>query len=346
VSIVARSAGSPNAEALARQLEGALVRVVADPGPDDPTRANRLAKEAWLPWSRSATHHLVIPDDVVLHPDFLRQARDAVASQPDAVLSFFAEWGSPASHALRIAAFSGRAWVAQPDTYLSTIAMVMPVTAAAAFSETLDPESTAPDDEAAFAFVRSQGLAHFVSNPNLVQLSSSDGDGGNSRATCFLPDEVAPASWWRGGPLTALPRIPAIDWRSGEPMILDAPVRDGDPWRARPWQESGGPHVRRFTRIVRDRLLCTEVARADLRAAAALLGAATVLSDQLVLAAEFAAAPTDFGESCARESAATLPDGALRQVVGALAQAETAAEIRAAFLAIHDDVRDVLQGLA
>ncbi len=339
VSIVASSSRTSGAAALAERLSDMPVRIIADPDPGRPLSVNGLAKQAWLPWARRATHHLVLQDDVLIPAKLARQVADAAAGQPTAALSFFSEWGSSTSHALRVAAFAGRAWVGQPDTYLSTIAMLLPVDVAAAFSDAIDPTSPVPDDEAAFAFVRSRGLSHYASNPNLVQLPST----GDSRATVFLPDAAAPRSWWRSAPLDALREIPAIDWREGEPISYEAPLVPGEDWRVRPRGESVSPHARRLTRILRDRLLCSEVARSDLRAAAALLGAATVLCDQMTLASQFGAAPSGFGELAAREAAATLAAGTLRQRVSALVEGdEGAEEIRTAFLGIHDDVRDVL----
>lgn len=341
VAVMARSGRQAGARALAAQLTDVPVRIVSgrSVGEGDPITPSRVAKVAWQPWTRTASHHLVVQDDVVLHPEFLRQVKDAVAARPDAVLSFFTEWGSYTSHALRVAAFSGRPWVAQPDDYLSTIAMAMPAGIARAFAESIDSQSPAPDDETVFDFVRAHQLPHFASNPNLVQLA---GPGDASRATAFLPELVAPARWWTGEPLTELQAIPAIDWQAGEPVSFEAGA-NGGPWTVRPRRESTGPHARRLTRIARDRLLVTRAAGSDLRAAAAMLGAATVLCDQLVVASAYGPEPADYGESCARESAATLPVGTLRSAVPALEDAEVAAEVRAAFLAIHDDAQEVLR---
>ena len=343
VSVRALPGGESRAVALAEALRPFPVRVVAD-AVEEPERRG-TPRPAWRPWSPGASHHLVLSGSATVHPAFLAQTRDAVARQPDALLSFFTAWDSYASHAVRIAAFAGRAWVTPPGKTLSAVATVLPVAMAAEFAEG-DARSPASEGEALFRFARSRGLASYASNPSLVEFcSASTTSPEPERATAFLADTEAPASWWGRDPLSVPTQIPAIHVRDGEPVSFEAPREGDDRWRIRSRRPIPAPHSRRLTRIVRDRLLCTEVARSDLRAAASLLGAASVLCDQLVLAARIGPPPEGFGELSAREAAASLPLGTLHRVIEPLSREDARAEVRTAFIAIRDDVLDVLDDL-
>lgn len=345
VSIPARPGTEVRAQDLALRLDGAAVQVVAEPAETSSRR--RRDRPSWRPWMRRASHHLVLHGDAVPHPDLLAQLHAAVAAQPDAMLSMFTPWDSYASHAVRIAAFAGRPWVTPPGKTLTPIATVLPADAAAEFADAADPRAMSNEGEALLRFARARGLAHYASNPSLVQVHAGRHDRSvdEAAATAFLPETAPPASWWCGEPLPTPRRLPVIHVRDGEPVSYEAPEGADDRWRIRSRRELATPHSRRLMRVVRDRLHCTETARSDLRAAASLLGAARVLCDQLVLAEASGPTPEGFGGLCARESAATLPLGSLRLTVPALATEDGAAEIRAAFVGIHDDVLEVLDGL-
>ncbi|MFD7870292.1 hypothetical protein ACFV3I_07300 [Microbacterium sp. NPDC059771] len=347
VSIRALPGLENRAVALAHELRSAPVQIVSDG--IEPSARRGSPRPVWQPWSRRATHHLVLSGDVDAHPALLAQVRDAVRRQPAAVLSFFSGWDTYASHAVRIAAFAGRPWVAPPGKTASVVATVLPVAVAAELAAA-DDSAPVDDGEALFRVIRSRGLSHFASNPSLVQVADLRPDGAGAaraeRATAFLPTAEAPAAWWAGDPLPTPMQVPAIHVSDGEPVSYEAPLDGDDRWRIRSRRAIPAPHSRRLTRIIRDRLLCTEVARSDLRAAASLLGAASVLCDQLLLAARAGSSPPEgFGELSARESAGTLPLGALGRTVAALSEDGGRTEVHAAFLAIRDDVLEVLDDL-
>ena len=144
ISIMAHPDRSSGAEDIARRCGRLPVRIAYDPDPTGPPQTIRTARVAWRPWHPGATHHLVLQDDVALHPDFDQHVSSAIAARPESVLSFFSEWGSFTSHALRIAAYGGFPWVRQPDTYLGTQAIAMPVARAAELADMLGPSTRTP----------------------------------------------------------------------------------------------------------------------------------------------------------------------------------------------------------
>ncbi|QGQ19874.1 hypothetical protein GC089_12445 [Cellulomonas sp. JZ18] len=223
------------------------VRVVLDPDPDGPPSTVRTARRAWRPWHASATHHLLLQDDVTLPPDFGRHVTAAVAARPDAALSFFSEWGSFTSHALRVGAYAGYPWVRQPDTYLATQALVLPVGHADALAHLLaGADLDEPDDHAVHRYVTGAGIEHLVSSPNLVQHDDrpsvvGNGAMGARRATVPLAASAPPsATWWRGDALTSLRRVPSVFWRHATPSSYEQGPGPAAPWVVAPTQRTFG----------------------------------------------------------------------------------------------------------
>lgn len=336
VSIRADAGDEDRAAALAAQLDGAPVRICRVGGGSE-----AAVGAAWLPWTRRATHHLVLDAAVRPHPHLLAQVRDAVAGRPGAVLTFFTPGDGYAAQALRVAAFAGRPWLVPPGPEPSPVATVLPVREAADFARSLALGGAVEEGVLLHRFARDRGLARLASSPDLVQRDSS---GVHAQATAFLPSEVAPADWWLREALVAPPQIPVVHLRDGEPVSYEAVAGTADGWRLRARREIPTPHARRLARATHERLFGTEVARSDLRAAAVLLGAAGVLRDQLLLASERGGPSDGFGAAVAAESAATLPVATLRQVVPAATRAEGAAELREAFRALRDEMADILHG--
>lgn len=337
VSIFARARDAECGAELAAQLEGAPVRVcrVEDAGVD-----GLGAADVWRPWTRRATHHLVLDAAVRPHPQLLRQVRDAVAAQPSALLSFFTPGDDHGSHVVRVAAFAGRPWAVPPGAGPSPVATILPSREAAVFARSLETRSGSGDGEGLRRFARARGLARFASNPALVRLGPADPHPG---ATAFLPAEEAPAAWWRGEPLTTLASIPSVHLRDGEPVSWEVVEGAAETWRVRARREMPAPHARRLARLIRERLLSADVARSDVRAAAALLGVGGVLRDQLVLAARVGRPSDGFGEAVARESAATLPVATLWHAIPAAVRPGGAAEVRDVFQALHDEMAVILR---
>ncbi|WP_158297120.1 hypothetical protein [Zhihengliuella sp. ISTPL4] len=335
VSIRAAVGEVRRAEEVAAQLEGVPVRICRIGEGQD----NGSAAVAWLPWTRRATHHLVLDAAVNPHPDFVTQVHDAVAGRPRAVLTLFTPGGSYPSHALRVAAFAGRPWLMSPPAESSTVATVLPVSEAVDFARYVACAPAGDEGALLHRFAEQRGLAVLASSPDLVQVQRAEA---HAQATAFLPDVVAPADWWRRQTLLTPQRFSVVHPRDGEPVSYEALAGTTDGWRLRARRDVPTPHARRFTRVMHDRLLGTDVARSDLRAAAVLLGAAGVLRDQLLLASEVGGPPGGFGVALARESAATLPVATLGQSIPAATRADGAAELRNAFRALRDDMAEIL----
>lgn len=347
VSIMAHPDRSEYADRLARQLADLPTRIVYDPEPRGTPSTVRVARLAWRPWHSSATHHLLVQDDVVIHLRFVEQVQDAIRSQPTAALSFFAEWGSFTSNAVRIASFAGRPWVTQPDTYLSTTAMSLPVAEAAALSAFLCDAPDLPDDQAVFSFVHSRGLPHYVSNPNLVDhdvLPSLVGNGiqGVRRATNFAPDANAPADWWNRAPLTSLTRVPSVHWSTGSPSSYEAPTSEGPLWTIRAPRDHWGAYRDDLSAIIRRAFTRPTQSPADVRATSPMLAAAIILCDQISVASNYTDAATPFGRHIARESVRTLAPGTLRRVAAELGFDVDHVGVAETFLEIYENAYALL----
>ncbi|WP_312673290.1 hypothetical protein [Microbacterium sp.] len=331
VSIRTVAGEEQRAEELAGQLDGALVRICR-------TSAETEAA-AWQPWTRRATHHLVLDAAVRPHPRLLAQVHAAVAGRPAAALRLFTPGDGYVSHASRVAAFSGRPWVVPPGPDASSVATVLPVPEAARLARSVEVGDGTPEGVLLHRFAAERGLDLLASTADLVQV---DRPGSYSPATAFLPSAVAPEEWWQREPLPSSPSIPVVHLRDGEPLSYEAVPGTPDGWRLRPRRDVPTPHARRFARLMHELLLGTEVARSHLRAAAVLLGVAGVLRDQLLLAST-RGRPTDaFGTAVAREAAATLALGTLAETVPAVGRPDGAAELRDAFQTLYDEMAGIL----
>jgi hypothetical protein len=264
-------------------------RVIFDPDPSGFRSTIRTAREAWVPWSTDASHHLVLQDDIVLHPNFEDQLVDALAAQPDAIVSFFSEWGSFTSHALRVAAIAGRPFVSQPDTYLGTQAISMRVEDAAQFAAYLARvDLSVPDDHAVWQWAHENGKTHFVTNPNLVDHDVTDSLAGNAfqgvrRSTVYLPSVSMPLGWWLETPLTSLRRLPAMHWLGAEPVLYVRQDGPDEQWTIRPreatWEKFGTELQPLIDRVVEG--VCAPSASLEIRDTVA--GLTNILADMLAL---------------------------------------------------------------
>lgn len=329
VSVSIRTGPGEDAHAaqLAARLDGAPVRIC-------PTGA-----AAWRPWTRRATHHLVLDAAVRPHPHLLAQVQEAVAAQPRAVLRLFTRSDGYASHASRVAAFSGCSWFVPPGPDPSSVAVVLPVPEAAEFARSVPGGDLDPVGLLLQRFAAEQGLSLLASTADLVQL---EGAGAHAPATAFLSAAMAPADWWRRPSLVSPSSIPVVHLRDGEPLSYESVPGTPDGWRLRTRREVPTPHARRLARVMQERLLGTEVARSHLRAAAVLLGVAGVLRDQLLLAAGWGRPSDEFGTAVAREAAATLALGTLAEAVPAASRPDGAAELRDAFRVLYDEMTAIL----
>lgn len=156
---------------LTERLPELAPSIASDPRPDLPPSALRSARLAWQAVAPDATHHLLLQDDVRPCPGFAGKVLSAVAARPDDVLSFFTEWGSRTSHAVRLATLTGSSWVEVLDEYVPTQAVVMPAHLAREFAEhcATVTDQEAPDDAPLLQHLRAVQAVPYVSVPNLVE---------------------------------------------------------------------------------------------------------------------------------------------------------------------------------
>ena len=320
VSIMAHPSRREQALALVNRFQVCPARVVFDPEPSGAPSTIRTARLAWTPWIPTATHHLVLQDDVLLHDEFESQVLAAVAAQNSAVLSFFSEWGSFTSHAIRLASLSGHSWVRQPDAYLATQAAAMPTLAAHEFSSTLAATNLdVPDDHAIWRFANSSGIEHLVSVPNLVEHDVSDSLVGNEvqgrrRASAYVSDQPAPAGWWSRVPLTSVKRLPAAHWTTCEAVSYEKD-HDDQQWmirpRLRPWAKLSG-EVEQLVQRATDQVVLTErdpVLRAGVKSVVN-----TLVDLQAVAYAVTWSELDTFADSCRLSAISTIIPGCLRRL--------------------------------
>ncbi|MDM7887706.1 hypothetical protein QUG98_04485 [Curtobacterium sp. RHCJP20] len=323
ISIMAHPRRASEAEALAVKMRHLPTRIVYDPDPDGPASTIRAARLAWAPWRRDATHHLVLQDDVFPHQFFEEQVLRATDAQPDALLSFFSEWGSFTSHALRVAAIAGRSWVTQPDTYLGTQAVLMPAAAAKQFASDLrDVSEDVPDDHAIHEFAYRHGLRHYVSNPNLVehdvgQSLVGNGVQGARRATVFLPHHSADIAWWRRAPLEELHAFPAMQWSTAEATTYVRAGSNAERWSIEPPRDWWGDREGLVQACIRD-VVAQSPWTSQPRVQESVKGIASVLSGQVRVASSLQAVPADsLSRLTAADAVRTIAPGSMRRRLGA-----------------------------
>ncbi|MGW1061784.1 hypothetical protein [Micromonospora rubida] len=231
----------PVRQAAAERLAVALAEfdagVVTDPEPGRPGGPLRTSRMAWSRVAPGATHHLVVQDDSVLAPDFVRHALAGTRALPGHALGLFTEWGSFTSYALRVAALVGTDWVEVVDGYMPAQALILPADVAREFDRYAARATTGdePDDEVLLGFLRSMGVPMVVPVSNLVQHGDEVSIAGNGwhglrKAACWRTDPVAPAD-------TVLDRIalvPFFSWFTGDAICRFRDQPASDDWRQVP----------------------------------------------------------------------------------------------------------------
>jgi hypothetical protein len=153
-----------------RLLPEVDAQVFVDPEPDGPPRALRSARLAWAAAGVSATHHLVLQDDVVPCKGLADHVARVVEADPDAALSLFANWWSDTGYLMRSAALLGLSSVPIADIYMPTQAVVAPVAVAAEITNWLQRATAEEhDDVIILDCLREIGVRHLASVPSLVQ---------------------------------------------------------------------------------------------------------------------------------------------------------------------------------
>lgn len=164
--------------------------LVLDPEPEAEPNALRAARLAWASVPDHATHLLVVQDDMLPVPDIAEHVRQAASLMPQAVLSFFTEWGSRTSHALRLATVQGASWVKTIDPYVPTTLHLLPADVArkVATYPAVSPDEA--DDVLLLRFVEEFEVPAYASVPNLAEQAPVTSLMGND-----LIQGIRPAAW-------------------------------------------------------------------------------------------------------------------------------------------------------
>lgn len=168
------------------------------------------ARRCWAGVDPSATHHLVVQDDVEVAPDFVEIVHRVVSERPEAALCLFTEWASVTSHLVRAAAWSGVRFVPVVDAYVPTVATVLPAQVARNLSTF--PAGATQDDVAL-----AQGLEQFgvqalvvvgggVEHLDGVSLAGNAGMGTRHAAASGIPRLVGSATTL-GNPADCVPAL-------------------------------------------------------------------------------------------------------------------------------------------
>ncbi|WP_320069854.1 hypothetical protein [Micromonospora sp. RTGN7] len=236
--VMAHPTRQPAAERLAAALGELGAGVVIDPQPGRPGGALRTSRLAWSRIEPGATHHLVVQDDSVLAPGFVRHALAGTRALPGHALGLFTEWGSFTSYALRVAALVGADWVEVVDGYMPAQALILPAEVAREFDRYAARVTTGdePDDEVLLGFLRSMGVPMVVPVSNLVQHGDEASIVGNGwhgvrKAACWrAADPVAPG----GTVLDRIALVPFFSWLTGEAIYRFRHQPGSDDWRQAP----------------------------------------------------------------------------------------------------------------
>lgn len=184
--------GDAASRVLAQAPSGALA-VVTDPLPSGPPTVLRTALAAWEAIPPSATHHMIVQDDMLLSATLFERARLAIEAMPQAALALFSLWDSRNGGAVRLGALSGARWVASVNEYTPCAALILPRAVAAGYVDYVRSHSwTWPEDIMMSRYLRSRNVPCLIAVPNLAEHSDGPSIAGNSfrgprRSACFLP---------------------------------------------------------------------------------------------------------------------------------------------------------------
>lgn len=225
-SVMSHPSRAASARKVAERTGLPLTELALDPEPDGPPTALRSARVAFGAAERhETTHHLVLQDDVRLAGGFVGTVERYLAAHPEAVVSFFVEWGSRTATLARWAVFTGSGAVPVVNPYVPTVALALPSGLSVALGRFLTDEGLAeePDDREVLRFVRRTGTYALVAVPTPVEheeLPSLVGNSGHGarRSVCFAPGALT-------APDTSVlepPRpLPHLNWTNGVPSLVD-----------------------------------------------------------------------------------------------------------------------------
>jgi hypothetical protein len=216
------------AASLADTLGGLPVTMDRRPTGSNPLRTSILA---WAEYGRSATHHVVLQDDVTVSGTALiDQAELAGTRFPGAVISFYANWDSFNGAAVRLAIAAGCDWVEGVGwDFFPTLATMLPTEVIDEYLQFAQDAALLryADDLVLADFVRLKEMPAYMTAPSLAQHGDLESIVGNvgKRAACFTTGQ-APRDVRRQHVASSLELCPFF-WR-GTPYCLKRVGPDGD----------------------------------------------------------------------------------------------------------------------
>ncbi|MEV0375011.1 hypothetical protein AB0I10_35445 [Streptomyces sp. NPDC050636] len=229
------------AEALATRL--GLGGLAMDPDPNGAPSALRTALVAWSAVSDTATHHLVVQDDVAAPPELLGLVAGSASRFPEDALIFYTNWHARNGAAARLAALAGAGWVrAVPEEFAPTLAICLPADMATGFRRFARDSAERHDDEVMAMFLRQVGRAGLLSVPNVVEhigTSSINGHAsqGVRRAVCPVGAADARPLLCHGWVLEELDWLPYMRYGEGY-LRMAGQEKAADPRHHARWQEA------------------------------------------------------------------------------------------------------------
>ncbi|WP_051653600.1 hypothetical protein [Kitasatospora cheerisanensis] len=173
-----------NLPRLVESCAPAVPQLVADPDPAGPPSPLRTAKAAWAAVPDTATHHLVLQDDVLLAEGFTAHLERAVRARPQDGIALYVNRNSPQnSYLVRRAAAAGSPWAPlSPHEYTPTLGLVLPAADARALAQYLrtHPDDLRDDDELVTGFCRDRGITVLATVPHLVEHANQPSIAGNA----------------------------------------------------------------------------------------------------------------------------------------------------------------------
>ncbi|WP_037973751.1 hypothetical protein [Streptomyces sp. NRRL WC-3742] len=217
-SVMTHPVRRAQAEELAARL--GVGNLAVDPDPDAGPSALRTALVAWGQAEATATHHLMVQDDVAAPADLIDLVTRAAARFPEDALVFYTNWHARNGALSRLAALAGAAWVrGVPQEFTPTLAVCLPVEMAARYREFGRRSTDRHDDEVLSAFLRPGGRMALLAVPNVTEHTGTSSINGHAsqgvrKAACPV-DEATARPLLAHGPVLERP-----DWlpymRNGE----------------------------------------------------------------------------------------------------------------------------------
>lgn len=174
VAIMAHPSRIDLAQRLRRSLrnnrERVLIDLVLDPDPDGPRNPWRTARLAWQRTPPGCTHRLVLQEDTLPCPHFLKHARRALRAKPSRIVSFYLGTNAIVTwRQMLIADARGAAWVEGfAASWVPALALAVPVELVASLAEFDDGTRPVADDEVYGRWTREHRLPWYATIPSLV----------------------------------------------------------------------------------------------------------------------------------------------------------------------------------